>query len=89
MKQITINETNYNALLNVRAAKTYQELTGKDISTLSGVADTGALIYACIDAAAKREKVKTPITYDDVLDNLELDKLDSIVDALMPKVQGE
>lgn len=89
MKQITIDGKEYSALLNIRAAKTYQEITGKDISSLSGVADFGAFVFACIDAAAKKDKVKTPITYDDVLDNLDMSQLDAIVEALMPKAQGE
>lgn len=89
MKQIKIDGKEYSALLNIRAAKTYQELTGKDIAQMTSVADVGAIVYACIDAAAKKLKVATPLTYDDVLDNLGMDELETIVEQLMPDKAGE
>lgn len=89
MKTVQINGQSYAALLNLRAAKIYEELTGKDISQLSTVTELGAFVYACISAAAKKESAKEPVTYDYVIDNLAFDEVEGIVAELMPTASGE
>jgi hypothetical protein len=89
MKQITINGNSYKAKLNIRAAKTFEEQTGKDISQVSTITDMASLVYACVHAAAIAEKKDCPLTMDDIVDGVELDELSSIVEQIAPSGQGE
>ncbi len=89
MISIKIGETEHQCLLTIRAAKTYEDLTGKDVGSMQTVSEMGYFIFACVDAAARFNKEKCPITVDDVFDNITFDEMGVIVKKLMPASQGE
>lgn len=90
MIKVNIADSEHDALLNIRAAKIYHEITGHDMSKMGEVTDAGAFIYACIEAAYRWKKSPNPITLDDVYDRVELSEMATILLQLLPqKKEGE
>ena len=63
MISIKIGEKEHQCLLTIRAAKTYEDLTGKDVGSMQTVSEMGYFIFACVDAAARfnKENVLLPL----------------------------
>jgi hypothetical protein len=89
MAVIKINGNEYGIKFNLRAAKVYRELTGEDITQMSGVTGIAEFVYSCIVAYHKAEKTEIKITLDDVFDGLDITAANEAVLSLMPKSTGE
>jgi hypothetical protein len=64
-KIIKIGETDYPCKLSVRASITFEEITGRDISQMSSLADFVAAFYGAVKACGSK------LTYDEFLDLLD------------------
>lgn len=89
MASIKINGLDYGIKFNLRAAKVYRELTGEDITQMSGVTSIAEFIYSCIVAYHKAEKTEIKITLDDVFDGFDITVANEAIQGLMPSSTGE